>query len=70
MGSNFTPEQQHVLRLAFSNTLRKLNLVDRNDAICELVAQKVIEIGETGVTNPAAISETAFRQLGPRDPRS
>ena len=63
--SDFTPEQRHVLELAFNNTLRKLNLVDRNDPICETVARKVIEIEATGVTNAVAISEIAFKQLDP-----
>src|SRR5262249_24070196 len=64
VGTNFTPEQQHVLKLAFSSTLRMLNLVDRNDPICEIVARKVIEIGATGITDDVAISEIAFHQLG------
>lgn len=64
--SNFTPEQRQVLELAFNCVLRKLNLVDRNDPICEMVGRKVIEIGATGVTNAAAISEIAFRQLVPK----
>lgn len=60
---NFTPEQRHVFELAFNATLRKLNLVDRNDPACEIVARKVIEIGETGVTNAVALSEIVYRQL-------
>ncbi len=56
-------DQQHVLELAFNYTLRKLDLVDRNDPICELVARKVIDIGKSGVTNAMAISKIAFRQL-------
>ena len=63
--SNFTPEQRHVLELAFNNTLRKLNLVDRNDPICEFVARKVITIRESGTTNAIAIAEIATRQLDP-----
>ncbi|WP_439373952.1 hypothetical protein ACRQ5Q_31445 [Bradyrhizobium sp. PMVTL-01] len=62
---DLTPEQRHVLELAFRRTLRKLNLVDRNDPICEIVARKVIEVGATGVTNAVAISEIAFRELRP-----
>jgi hypothetical protein len=31
-----------------------------------MVGRKVIEIGATGVTNAAAISEIAFRQLVPK----
>jgi len=59
------PERQRVLMLAFNLTLRKLNLVDRDDPICEMVARKVIEIGTGGSANAAAIAEIAYRQLHP-----
>jgi hypothetical protein len=62
--SDFSPEERHVLELAFNSTLRKLDLVNRNDPICELVARKVIEIGSTGTSNAVAIAEMAYRQLG------
>jgi hypothetical protein len=62
--SKLTLEQQHVLMLAFNHTLRNLNLVDRNDPICEIVARKVIEIGTRGVTNAVAITKIACRELG------
>ena len=65
MNSNLTPEERHVLELAFSNALGKLGLVDRNDPICEMVARKVIEIGATGVTDAVAIAQMAVRQLRP-----
>ncbi len=60
---SFTPEQRHVLELAYNNTLRKLNLMDRNDRVCEIVARKIIKIAEDGATNAVAISEIAYRQL-------
>jgi hypothetical protein len=58
--SNLTPEQRRVLERAFSATLRKLGLVDRNDPICEIVARKVIEIAGTrsGLDDPAIASGT------------
>jgi hypothetical protein len=62
--SKLTPEQRHVLELAFNTTLHKLNLVDRNDPICEIVARKIIDINASGVTNAVTISEIAFKQLG------
>ena len=62
-GSNLTSEQRHVAVLAFNYTLRKLNLVDRNDPISEMVARKVIELCEGGVTNAVAIGEMASRHL-------
>jgi hypothetical protein len=40
-----------------------LNLVDRNDAVCEIVAEKIMEVGATGASDPVAISEIAVRQL-------
>jgi hypothetical protein len=61
---NFTPEQRHVIELAFNSTLRNLNLVDRNDPVCEIVAHKIIKIAENGVTNAVAISRMATRELG------
>jgi hypothetical protein len=64
-GSTFTPDQRHVLELAFKNTLCRLNLVDRSDPICEIVAHKIIEIAASGATNAVAIAEIAFRQLNP-----
>lgn len=60
------PQQQHTLELAFNYALRKLDLVDRNDPICEIVARKVIEIGTSGVSNAVAIGELTYRQLRAR----
>lgn len=61
--TDLSPERRHVLQLAFDNTLRKLNLVDRNDPICEIVARKIIEIGAHSPANAVAIAEIAYRQL-------
>ena len=63
--SELSPEQRHTLELAFNYTLRKLNLVDRNDPICDIVAHKVIELGKRGLTDAVAIGEMAHRQLAP-----
>ncbi|MBW7964505.1 MULTISPECIES: hypothetical protein [unclassified Bradyrhizobium] len=64
--SRLTPEQRHVYELAFNATLRKLDLVDRRDPICDLVARKIIEIGSSGVTNAIVLAEIASKQLDPR----
>jgi hypothetical protein len=61
--SDLSSEQRHVLVLAFSCTLRKLGLVDRNDPVC--VARKVIEVANSGVTNAIAIAEITYKQLAP-----
>ena len=62
--STLTPEQRHILELAFNNVLRKLNLVDRNDPLCELIAEKMIDIYERGVTNALALTEITIREIG------
>lgn len=59
---DLTPEQRHVIVLAFAYTLRKLRLAD-SDPMCDLVARKVIEIAATGVTNAVAITEIALRSF-------
>jgi hypothetical protein len=66
MNSTLAPEQRHVLSLAFDSTLRRLNLVARNDPICEIVAGKIIEIWDRGATNAVAITELAVRELAQR----
>jgi hypothetical protein len=58
---DLTPEQRHVIELAFNDALGKLHLVDRNDPISEMIARKVIEISSSGINDASAISETAVR---------
>jgi hypothetical protein len=60
---NLGPEQVERLELAFNRALQEIHLVDRDDPIAEIVAKKVIEIGETGVRDPAEISAIAVKQL-------
>jgi hypothetical protein len=38
--------------------------VNRNDPLTEMIAKKIIEIGQTGVKEPAQISEIAIKTLG------
>ena len=49
---------------AYEETLRVLQLADRQDPITELVASKIIEIARTGERDPARISEQALRGWG------
>ena len=58
------PEQISRLSEAYEQTLKALSLKDRNDALTELIAKKIIEIGQTGVKEPAQISELAIKGLG------
>jgi hypothetical protein len=66
IGSKLTPEEVERLNRAFTFTLRSLSLVDRGDPVCEIVAKKVIEIGGSGVLDPAEISKLTIERLGLR----
>jgi hypothetical protein len=58
-----------VLSRAFEYALRELGLVDRVDALTNIVAEKIIEVGATAVTDPAEIARAAIKRLGlPRSP--
>ena len=45
------------LNSAYAKALRMLDLVDRSDPVTEIVANKVIEVGTSGVTDPQEIAE-------------
>jgi hypothetical protein len=52
------------LQEAYEITLKALCLVDRNDPLTEIVARKIIQIGEIGIDDPARLSARAIRELG------
>jgi hypothetical protein len=58
------PEEIGRLTKAYEHALRTIGLVDRNDPIAEMIAKKIIEIGQTGVRDPADISALAIKDLG------
>jgi hypothetical protein len=58
------PEEIAVLADAYERTLRKLGLIDRGDPIAELIARKVIELGQRGVRDPKQLSSLAIKELG------
>lgn len=64
-GRGIGPEDSERLKHAFVLALAGLRLVDRNDAICEIVARKVIEVALDGPRGPREIAALTIRQLGP-----
>jgi hypothetical protein len=58
------PERIAELVEAYQATLKKLNLVERDDPMTQMIAKKIIEIGQTGVRDPKDISKLALSQLG------
>jgi hypothetical protein len=61
----FGPDEINRLVMAYEQTLLALRLKDRNDPITQLVAEKIIDIGRTGIEDPTEISKLAFKQIGP-----
>lgn len=58
------PEEIEVLSEAYELTLRNFGLVDRNDPITEMVAKKIVELGQRGVRDAQQMAELATRELG------
>jgi hypothetical protein len=67
-GSSFSAEEVARLSVAYEATLRALHLVDRNDPITGIVAKKIIEIGRSGLDDPAQISARAIKELWGKAP--
>ena len=63
----FEPEEIATMSAAYEETLRVLQLLDREDPITELVARKTIEVAGTGERDPARISEQALAELGAQE---
>jgi hypothetical protein len=59
------PEDSERLNRALALALSYLGLVNRQDPICEIVAQKIVEIDRAGTRDPDEIARLAVKQLGP-----
>ena len=49
---------------AYNEAMKKLGLVDRNDPVAEIVAKKVIELGQRGIRESKQLSDLAVKELG------
>jgi hypothetical protein len=58
------PEEITVLTDAYERTLKALHLVDRNDPITEMIAKKIIELGQRGVREAEQLSGLTMKELG------
>ena len=58
------PDEIGRLVVAYEQTLNALGLKDRSDPITQLVARKIIEIGQTGVRDASQLASIAIRELG------
>lgn len=57
------PEEIARLSRAYEQALRTIGAKDRDDPLAELIAKKIIEIGQTGLKNPAEICCRAVEDL-------
>lgn len=57
------PEEIARLSAAYEQALRTVGIKDRNDPLTELIAKKIIEIGQTGVKDPDQICSRAVEAL-------
>ena len=55
------PEDIERLVMAYEQTLRALDLKERDDPLTQAVAKKIIEIGQSGIRDPEQISQLVIR---------
>jgi hypothetical protein len=58
------PEDIERLVDAYHQTLRALDLANRDDPMTRMIAKKIIEVRQTGIRDPAQISQLAIKELG------
>jgi hypothetical protein len=58
------PERIAELVEAYQMTLKRLNLVERDDSMTQMIAKKIIDVGQTGVRDTKDISQLAIKHLG------
>ncbi|WP_038959830.1 hypothetical protein [Bradyrhizobium japonicum] len=49
---------------SYEEALRSIGVQDQNDPLTELIAKKIIEIGQTGLKDPSEICVRAVEELG------
>jgi hypothetical protein len=59
----FTPEEAEPLIEAFEDTLRVLNLVDREDPLTLLVAQHIVQLAKEGERDPVRLRERTVQAI-------
>ena len=65
----FEPENIECLVIAYEAALKFLRLSDRDDAFNQSIAQRIIEIAQTGVRDPAELAAVALKDFDvPQEP--
>lgn len=58
------PEDITRLSNAYEQALKTIGVKERNDPLSEMIAKKIIEIGQTGLKDPVQICIRAVEALG------
>jgi hypothetical protein len=59
----FDAEQSQAMGIAFEGILQELQLQDRDDPLCTLVAQTLIQLGLEGIRTPAELHTRAIELI-------
>src|SRR4051812_6330849 len=59
----FQPEHVKAMVAAFESALVRLGLNDREDPFCDLVARKVVELGQQGEREPGRLCDATVKAL-------
>ena len=59
----FDPEAVECLTAAYEAALKLLRISNTDDPITETIAQRIIEIAQTGVRDPAKLCAAALKRL-------
>jgi hypothetical protein len=63
------PGEKERLSELLRRTLRRLDLVDRNDPLAESIAKTIIELDRLGVRDPEEIASRVLKAFGLQDRR-
>jgi hypothetical protein len=62
-GGVFTPDEIAVMTAAYELACSELKIRDRTNALCELLAKKIIEIAKRGERDPQRMCRDAVAEL-------
>jgi hypothetical protein len=63
-GNAFDADLCQAMGCAYDAILQELNLTDRNDPVCEIIAEKVIELCQRGERDPQRLHDGALAGTG------
>lgn len=66
-GQAFTPEAIQVMSYAFTRACERLGLHSQSDQVTELVAEKVIWLAQSGISDRQALLQRTLEEFNVRD---